>query len=707
MHHLALNWSRAHVYAIHPFYFSDLCTTKACVTVASSILNSMDSTVDPCEDFYAFACNGWMKAHPIPSGSSRWGTFGVMWKDNQIVLMNAVDNVQSTDVTDAEVKAKLYFTSCMDPNKTIAELGAKPLLDLLKTFGGWNIVSDPKWEASEWDFQTALERGHSMGLSTFFNMWVGEDEKTLEKTNILQFDQSGLGLARDQFINKTIEEDKVLKGYLQYMTSVGVLLGGEYNHTKVQMQAVIDFEQRLAEITTPMEERRDEEKLYHKISLSELQNISPFVQWVPYINSLLDMVGYRVNASEKVLVYAPDYLTRVSSLVAEMLETEETQAVLNNYMVWHLVRTTISYLPKEFLEAKKEFLRIVTGVTGEEEHWRYCITDTDTVLGFALGAMFVREAFNGDRKDKAEDMIQQIKTAFKANLPKLEWMDEDTRNAAVDKADAVVNMIGFPPYILNSTALNEKYSKLNVSANEYFDNNIRCIRFGLEKNLEKLREKPDNNSWSMTPPTVNAYYTPVKNQIVFPAGILQAPFYDRDYPKSLNFGGMGVVMGHELTHGFDDQGREYDKHGILRPWWNERSIREFKKRAKCMAEQYSTYSLNGDNVRGNQTLGENIADNGGLKAAYNAYNAWVKENGEEVPLPGVDLTHRQLFFMGFAQVWCSNSMPEADHMSILADSHSPSIFRVIGPLSNSREFAEQFQCRPGSRMNPVEKCEVW
>ncbi|KAK2148889.1 hypothetical protein LSH36_477g02015 [Paralvinella palmiformis] len=687
---------------------TNLCTTLPCVTVASAVLNSMDPTADPCDDFYQYACGGWTKAHPIPSGQSRWGTFSVMDQQNQVVIKNE-----------------------------LASLGAKPLLSLLKTLGGWQVTPGTgSWDIANFDIQSLIEMVHSYGMGPLFYMGVGEDEKDTEH-NILQFDESGLGLARDQYLNKTIEEDKTLSGYLKYMTDIGVLLGGSYNETKEQMYKVIEFEQKLANITTPMEDRRDDEKLYHKITVRELQNLAPFLDWLHYINSQLNVTTpcVVVDEDEKILTYAPEYLEKLTDLLTDLQKTEEDKIILNNYLIWNVVRPLVAYLSKPFQNARKEFLEILTGVSGEEELWRYCTSDTNSVLGFAVGAMFVRKTFHGESKNKAEEMISDIKQAFKKNLANITWMDEETKRAAADKADAVVDMIGFPPYILNTTALNEKYDKLFINESEYFQNNIRVLKFSIKKNLDKLRKPPERQSWSMTPATVNAYYTPTRNEIVFPAGILQAPFFDQKYPKSLNYGGMGVVMGHELTHGFDDQGREYDKYGVLRPWWNQASIEKFKERSQCVVDQYSNYKINGDHIKGKQTLGENIADNGGLKAAFHswilhqdpqqchyareqfllndlfatfhAYSQWISENGQEPSLPGVNLTDKQLFFLAFAQVWCSNSKPESVLMGLLTDPHSPSRYRVIGPLSNSKDFATEFHCKSDSYMNPAKKCEVW
>lgn len=304
-------------------------------------------------------------------------------------------------------------------------------------------------------------------------------------------------------------------------------------------------------------------------------------------------------------------------------------------------------------------------------------------------------------------MINEIRSAFEETLGDLVWMDEKTRLAAKEKADAIYDMIGFPDFILEPKELDDVYDGYEVSEDSFFQNMLNLYNFSAKVMADQLRKPPSRDQWSMTPQTVNAYYLPTKNEIVFPAGILQAPFYAHNHPKALNFGGIGVVMGHELTHAFDDQGREYDKEGNLRPWWQNESLTAFQNHTACMEEQYSQYQVNGERLNGLQTLGENIADNGGLKAAYNAYKAWLRKHGEEQPLPAVGLTNHQLFFVGFAQVWCSVRTPESSHEGLVTDPHSPARFRVLGTLSNSRDFLRHFGCPVGSPMNPGQLCEVW
>ncbi|XP_063218947.1 endothelin-converting enzyme homolog isoform X2 [Bacillus rossius redtenbacheri] len=685
----------------------DLCLTLPCVMVASSILESLNQHVDPCHDFYEFSCGGWVKNNPIPYEKSIWGTFGKLEQQNQLVIKNVLERPESEFASDAERKAKHYYASCMDANDTIEALGARPMLELLKKVGGWNVSG--KFDVSSWSLQSALHvLQNTYNMGGLFTWIVSADDRNSSR-NIIQIDQGGLTLpARDNYLNKTMNK-KILTAYLDYMTKVGVLLNGEENSTRKQMQDVIDFETELAKLTTPLEDRRDDEKNYHNMSISALQELAPFMNWRDYFN---DAMRHRskprkVSEKETVVVYAPEYLHNISHLIKEYNSTDKGKIILNNYLVWQMVRSMTAYMSQAFRDAYKGLRKVLMGLEGGDEPWRYCVADTSSVIGFAVGAMFVKEVFVGNSKPMAEDMINEVRDAFKRNLKNLHWMDEETRKSAEKKADAISDMIGFPNYILDPTALDETYKYLIFKSDEYFENNVRANRYNFRMSLDMLDEPVNRTRWGMSPPTVNAYYAASKNQIVFPAGLLQSPFYDIRHPHSLNYGSMGVVMGHELTHAFDDQGREYDENGNLHKWWNNRTIEKFKERTDCMVNQYSKYDLNNKYINGKQTLGENIADNGGLKAAYHAYLKWQAEHEEEMRLPGLNFTHRQLFFLSFAQVWCSASTDETTDLQIEKDTHSPPRFRVVGPLSNFDEFSKEFKCPMGSYMNPKSKCEVW
>ncbi|XP_036203207.1 endothelin-converting enzyme 1 isoform X4 [Myotis myotis] len=640
-----------------------VCLSQGCVSVTSSILNSMDPRVDPCQDFFTYACGGWIKTNPVPDGHSRWGTFSHLWEHNQAIIKHLLEN-STASVSEAEKKAQVYYRACMNETK-IEELKAKPLMEMIERLGGWNITGP--WDKD--NFQEILEAVTSRyRTSPLFSVYVSADSKN-SNSNVIQVDQAGLGLpSRDYYLNKT-ENEKVLTGYLNYMVQLGKLLGGgDEDAVRPQMQQILDFETMLANITIPQEKRRDEELIYHKVTAAELQALAPAINWLPFLNAIFSPV--EINASEPIVVYDKEYLSQVSALI-----NNTDKCLLNNYMIWTLVRKTTGFLDQRFQDADEKLMEIIYGTKKTcLPRWKLCVSDTENNLGFALGPMFVKETFA-----------------------------EDSKNIA----DAIYNMIGYPNFIMDPKELDKVFNDYTAVPDLYFENAMRFSNFSWRVTADQLRKAPNRDQWSMTPPMVNAYYSPTKNEIVFPAGILQAPFYTRSSPMALNFGGIGVVVGHELTHAFDDQGREYDKDGNLRPWWKNSSVEAFKRQTECMVQQYGNYSVNGEPVNGRHTLGENIADNGGLKAAYRAYRNWVKRNGPEQTLPTLGLTNDQLFFLGFAQVWCSVRTPESTHEGLITDPHSPSRFRVIGSVSNSKEFSEHFHCPLGSPMNPHHKCEVW
>ncbi|KAL1501599.1 hypothetical protein ABEB36_006896 [Hypothenemus hampei] len=684
------------------------CLNKSCIQIANRILNSINFSRDPCEDFYSYSCDGWLNANPQPEGKRNWGTFMKFEYENYLIIKHKLEQPIATLKSKAEKKAKMYYESCLDTNETVESLGSQPMIDLITKIGGWNITTK-NFTIKSWTLQNSLETIlNKYSVGALFSYGVGEDDRNSSR-HMLQLDQSGLVLpTRDNYLNKTAEHLKILQAYLEYMTKVGVLLGGEQNSTRAQMKDVLDFETKLANITTPSELRRDEETLYHLMTLAELQEKANFIDWRQFFENAMKIVQKKITSKQQIIVYAPGYLGNLTKLIEEYQNTTNGKIILNNYLIWQTVRNFVNYLSKPFRDAEKGLRNALMGTDGgEEPQWRSCIQETNSALGFAVGAIFVREFFNNEAKEYAEIMINNVRSAFKKNFNNLNWMDDQTRKLAIAKADAVSDMIGYPEFIKDVNHLDEKFDNLTVRSDTYFDNNLNIVSYKLRQNLKKINEPVNKTTWSMVPSEVNAYYTPTKNQMALPAGILQSPFYDLSFPASLNYGAIGVIMGHELTHGFDDQGRQYDKNGNLNHWWNNRTVAKFKERAKCFVDQYSNYQINGLYVNGNQTLGENIADNGGLKAAYHAYLELTKNKKEPQQLPGLDFTHKQLFFVAFAQVWCSAMTKEASNLEIEKDTHSPAAFRVIGALSNLKEFSEEFHCRPGSKMNPLKKCEVW
>uniref|UniRef100_A0A8D3CLF7 Endothelin-converting enzyme 1 n=1 Tax=Scophthalmus maximus TaxID=52904 RepID=A0A8D3CLF7_SCOMX len=646
-----------------------------CITVASAVIGALDRSVDPCHDFYNFACGGWVKNNPLPEGKSRWGPFSNLWEHNMLVMKHLLGK---TPVSESGADHPGMFTP--------------------QSIGGWALTGP--WDKD--NFQEVLRMvSANYRTSPFFTVFVSTDSKN-SNSNIIQVDQSSLGLpSRDYYLNKTANE-KYLTAYLDFLMELGVLLGGSTETSRTLMEEIVDFETTLANITVPQEERRDEELIYHKMEAKDLMTLAPAVDWMSYLTEVFSPVP--LNDSEPVVVYAKDYLQKVSELI-----TKTNKSLLNNYMIMKVVRKMVSILDQRFQDAEQRFLEVMYGTKKScTPRWKLCVSDTDSALGFALGAMFVKDTFPEDSKAIAESMVAEIKWAFEDGLNLWAgWTRKQREQQKKRWADAIYNMVGYPDFIMNGTKLDKVFNDFEVVSEFYFQNVMQYYNFSARVTADQLRKTPNRNQWSMTPPTVNAYYNPTKNEMVLPAGILQAPFYSRSWPKALNFGGIGVVMGHELTHAFDDQGREYDKDGNLRPWWKNSSVEAFKKQTQCMVEQYGNYSINQEPLNGRHTLGENIADNGGLKAAYKAYVNWIKKNGEEATLPALGMTNHQLFFVGFAQVWCAVRTPESSHEGVITDPHSPSRFRVIGTISNSQEFSEHFGCKSDAPMNPQHKCELW
>ncbi|XP_068624713.1 endothelin-converting enzyme homolog [Battus philenor] len=694
-------------YRPEPSDQSDVCLSSSCIYTASEVIRALDAKQDPCDDFYEFACGGWIRNNPIPEGKASWGIFSKIELQNQLTIRYALEKVNISEASHAEAKARIYYDSCIDANEIIEKQAEKPLIAVIKKLGGWHLLPNTVNKTLKWDLQKLTQDVQNLyNLGGLFNWAVTEDDRNSSK-HVIVLDQGGLNLpTRDNYLNKTAHK-KVLDAYLDYMTRICVLLGANKSEARIQMSKVILFETELANITTPSEDRRDEEGLYNPYTVKEWQKVAPFLNWSMFFNDAFALVNRTISDNERLVVYAPDYFKNLTRVIKKYSKTEEDQRTITSYMMWQVSRSLSTYLSKSFRDATKILRKALFGSEGTEESWRYCVTDTNNAVGFAVGAMFVREVFHGEAKAQGEIMIDHIRTAFKKNLKNLDWMDSETREAAVTKADAITDMIGFPDYILNRDELDKQYEDLVVKPNEYFENNIAFNTYSLRHDLKKLDQPVNRTKWGMTPSTVNAYYTPTKNQIVFPAGILQLPFYDGDNPKSVNYGAMGVVMGHELTHAFDDQGREYDRFGNLNQWWNNETIGRFKSRAQCIQRQYTNYTMDGLSLNGKQTLGENIADNGGLKASFHAYVDYSKTAKINYTLPGLKYNHRQLFFISFAQVWCSAMTKESTKIQIEKDDHTVAKYRVIGPISNLKEFSQEFNCPIGSNMNPEHKCEVW
>nr|KAF6379407.1 membrane metalloendopeptidase [Myotis myotis] len=659
--------------ALYATYDDGICKTSDCIKSAARLIQNMDPTTEPCSDFFKYACGGWLKRHVIPETSSRYSNFDILRDELEVILKDVLQEPKSDDIA-AVQKAKTLYRSCINES-IIDSRGGGPLLKVLPDIYEWPVATED-WEqvyGTSWTAEKAMAQLNAKyGKKVIINFFVGTDDKNSSKY-IIHIDQPRLGLPSRDYYECT----------------------GLYK-----------------EASAKPEDRNDPMLLYNKMKLSQVQNNfsleingKPF-SWSNFTNEIMSTVDIKITSEEDVVVYAPEYLTKL-----KLILTKYSARDLQNLMSWRFIMDLVSSLSRTYKESRNAFRKALYGTTSEIAAWRRCANFVNANMDSAVGRLYVQAAFAGDSKHVVEDLITQIREVFIQTLDELTWMDAETKKRAEEKALAIKERIGYPDDILSDdNKLNKEYEEYKYKEDEYFENIMQNVKYGQHKQLKKLREKVDKDEWISGPAVVNAFYSSGRNQIVFPAGILQPPFFSAQQSKSLNYGGIGMVIGHEITHGFDDSGRNFNKDGDLVDWWTQQSANNFKDQSKCMVYQYGNFSWDlagGQHINGINTLGENIADNGGIGQAYRAYQNYVKKNGEEKLLPGLDLNHKQLFFLNFAQVWCGTYRPEYAVNSIKTDVHSPGNFRIIGTLQNSPEFAEAFHCPKNSYMNPEKKCRVW
>uniref|UniRef100_A0A8C8DE19 Membrane metallo-endopeptidase-like 1 n=1 Tax=Oncorhynchus tshawytscha TaxID=74940 RepID=A0A8C8DE19_ONCTS len=666
------------------------------------LLQNMDATVEACQNFYQYACGGWLERHVIPETSSRHSVFDIL-RDKLEIVLKGVFETESDQDRDAFKKAKTLYSSCM--NETLIEqLDSKPLMRLIDSIGDWPVASE------DWNSATGTDHTHTHTLDSVLNTQCF----ICQSSPII--DQPGLGMpSRDYYFNDG-NYKRVREAYLQFMVSMARIAREARNLTQEddrvveEMVQVLDLETDIANATSPAEERQDVTILYNKMTLSKLQesfNLNGF-NWTRFVRGVLSSVAVDLQREEEVVVYSSPYLEKMNDVLSK-----HTVRTLQNYLTWQLVMERVSSLSRRFKDARAHYRKALYGTTVEEARWRDCVRYVQGSMENAVGALYVRETFAGESKRMVSDLISKIQEAYVETLEELNWMDDQSKEKAREKAMAIKEHIGYPDHILEESnlKLDQEYAHLNFSEESYFENILENLQAEAHKTLKKLREPvdPDIRSMFIWPDLFLVRFS-LSLFLVFPAGILQPPFFSKQQLQALNFGGIGMVIGHEITHGFDDNGRNFDKDGNMLNWWSNYSAERFKDQSQCMVQQYGNFNwklAGGQNVSGISTLGENIADNGGVRQAYKAYMKWVEREGEELRLPGLDMDHKQLFFLNFAQVWCGAYRPEYASQCIKTDSHSPLEYRVLGSLQNFGAFSDAFQCKPGTPMNPEIKCRVW
>ncbi|XP_033953697.1 neprilysin-like isoform X3 [Pseudochaenichthys georgianus] len=619
----------------------------------------------------------------------------------------------------ALTKAKTLYKSCT--NESLIELrGGAPLLDMLSDVFDWPMAVD-NWEINygeTWRLENVIAKlNEKYGTHLLVNFFVGTNDRD-SNSHIIHFDQqTHLGLLSRDYYACTGLYAEACRAYEQFMFDLAKLIRTDrklvINETSIRQQVarVMDLEKDIANATDTPEDRNNPVLLYNKMELGDmntnftLEVESQVFDWSYFTAKIMDTVNISVPDTEKVINYSPNYYRRLSVILAKYNKRD-----LQNYMVWRFAMNMVVGLSRSYRDTRKAFRKALYGTTSEAAVWRQCALYVNNNMDNAVGRLYVQEAFSEKSKELMEEMIKDIREVFISNLYDLTWMDAETKKAAEEKARAIRGRIGYSDDIRDDGYLNNEYKDLSYSTEEYFENILQNLEYVQKKRLRKLGVKVNKDEWVTGAAVVNAFYSSSKNQIVFPAGILQPPFFSKGQAKSLNYGGIGMVIGHEITHGFDDNGRNYDKDGDLKDWWTPDSTQKFLDQSKCIVNQYGNFSwdlANGLHLNGNNTLGENIADNGGIRQAYQAYKNYVKEHGEEPSLPGIGLSHDQLFFLNFAQVWCGTHRPEQAVNSIKVNVHSPGKFRVLGSLQNFPEFAKAFKCNKNSYMVPDNICRVW
>ncbi|CAK9798490.1 Nep2 [Anthophora plagiata] len=681
----------------------DTCYTAECVHTASRLLKNMDHEVEPCDDFYDFACGGFLKSTSIPDDKTSVNTFTEISDELQNQLRTSIEEKSTPDEPKPFRLAKNLYKACM--NKTIIEQqGLDPLLNILQTLGGWPVLEEDNWNENSFNWKESVYKFRKMGYSVdyFIDFSVGVDLKNSTK-RIIDLDQASLGLSRE-YLSKGFE-DKIVQAYYSYMVDIAVILGANKTVAKSELRESLDFEMKLANISLPNEKRRNATLLYNPMTVRELSKTYPSIPWKEYFNALLQP-SVQVDEEEVVIVSVPSYITSLEKLLATI-----PKRVQANYVMWRAAAASVSYLTDDIRKRQLQYSTALSGKTEREPRWKECVDTVSGSLATSVGAMYVRKYFKEDAKKNAMEMVADIREEFTKILQKIDWMDDETRKSALKKAASMSSHIAYPDELLDDKKLEEFYEKLELNTDNYLKDILNLTLFGVEYSFSKLRKPVNKSDWVThgRPAIVNAFYSSIENSIQFPAGILQGAFFNNDRPRYMNYGAIGFVIGHEITHGFDDQGRQFDKDGNLVDWWAPQTKENYLERAECIIHQYGNYTVEdvGLNLNGINTQGENIADNGGIKEAYLAYKEWVKRHREEQKLPGLPYSPEQLFWISAANTWCSKYRPEAMKLRITTGFHSPGKFRVLGPLSNMEEFSKDFNCPLGSNMNPQKKCAVW
>ena len=644
----------------------------------------MDKSASACQNFFQYADGGWLKKNPIPPEYPSWGTFSELSDRNREVLHRVLEKTaadRSAAPGSDEQKIGDFYASCMDEAAVEAQ-GITPLRPELERIEKVRSAAD---------LQAEVARLQSQEVDALFRFGSQQDRKNSSEV-IAGVSQGGLGLPDRDYYTKTDEKSRKLRDqYVEHVGKIFGLAGDDPARAAAEAKAVLGIETKLAEASMTRVERRDPDATYHRMDPSQLKTLTPNFAWNAYFHDLGTPEIAAVNVGQ------PKFFESVNQQLTAL-----PLADWKTYLRWHLLHAAAPSLSKKFVEENFDFYgRTLQGTKEILPRWKRCVMATDAHLGFALGKMYVREAFPPEAKARADQMVKNLIAALRDDLATLPWMGPETRKAALAKLNAFTPKIGYPDKWRD-------YSAYRLERGSYVANVVNGNLFEFRRDLAKIGKPVDRTEWGMTPPTVNAYYNASKNEIVFPAGILQPPFFDATADDAVNYGGIGSVIGHEMTHGFDDQGRKFDAEGNLKNWWSAEDLKNFQARATCVEKQFDAYVVQDDlHENGKLVLGESIADLGGLTIAYAAYQKSLEDKPRPAPIDG--LTPDQRFFISWARIWASSNRPEFERLMVNTNPHPVGRFRAIGAPSNIPVFAAAFACKSGDPMVRAgeQRCQIW
>jgi putative endopeptidase len=646
-------------------------------------LDNIDKSVDPCVDFYQYACGNWIKNAEIPADRPAWQSFSELNEDNLAIERGILEKAAAGGSSRNAIDQKIgdLYGSCMD-EKAVDAKGIAPIKPELERI---TAVKDKGALIEE------IAHLHLVGGTSLFSFYSSSDLHNADQV-IAYINQGGLSLPdRDYYVKDDPDKVEMRKHLTEFATQMFTLAGQTPQQAATSAQTVLLVETLLAADSMDRTKARDPKNRDHKMTRDEAVALAPDF----YLNRYFAAVG--APAFTSLNVTNPDFFKQVNGVVAALpLDS------LKTYVSWHVLRAAAPWLSQPFVEADFKMRQALTGQKQIQARWKRCVTLVDGSLGEALGQRYVEATFGAEGKQRMLKMVDMLETSLDNDIQSLSWMSDETKKQAKVKLQAIRNKIGYPDVYRD-------YSSVTIKSDDLLGNVRRTTEFESKRQIAKIDKPLDRKEWGMTPPTVNAYYSGSLNEIVFPAGILQPPFFDKTMDDAINFGGIGLVIGHELTHGFDDQGRKFDPTGNLRDWWTEQDGKEFEKRVSCVADEYSNFvAVDNMKLNGRLTLGENTADNGGARIALAALERLIAEDKTGKEGQNIDgFTPEQRFFLGFGRVWCEKQRPEYLRMQVSTNPHSPGKYRVDGVVQNMPEFQKAWGCKPGQPMVAENACHVW